>query len=90
MPCSDRRTRQAAGASLHDYLAVDELRRVLSGFFACQVLAPGLYFSPADFTGEGGLSGEAGQTAARYGEALVSFGAAIRGSAAIQALRPQA
>jgi FMN reductase len=78
------------GASLHHYLAVDELRRVLCGFFACQVLAPGLYFSPADFTGEDGLSGEAGQTAALYGEALVSFGAAVRGSAAIQALRPQA
>lgn len=30
------------GASLHHYLAVDELRRVLCGFFACQVLAPGL------------------------------------------------
>ena len=78
------------GASLHHYLAVDELRRVLCGFFACQVLAPGLYFSPADFTGEDGLSDEAGQAAALYGEALVSFGSAVRGSAAIQGLRPQA
>jgi FMN reductase len=78
------------GASLHHYLAVDELRRVLCGFFACQVLAPGLYFSPADFTGEGGLSDEAGETAALYGEALMSFGPAVRGSEAIQALRPQA
>jgi len=78
------------GASLHHYLAVDELRRVLCGFFACQVLAPGLYFSPGDFTGEDGLSDEAGSTAALYGEALVSFGSAVRGSEAIQALRPQA
>jgi hypothetical protein len=38
----------------------------------------------------GGPSDEAGQTAALYGEALVSFGAAVRGSAVIQALRPQA
>jgi FMN reductase len=78
------------GASLHHYLAVDELRRVLCGFFACQVLAPGLYFSPADFTDEGGLSEEAGDTASLYGEALMAFGSAIRGSEAIQALRPQA
>jgi len=78
------------GASLHHYLAVDELRRVLCGFFASQVLAPGLYFSPADFTDGEGLSDEAGNTAALYGEALVSFGSAIRGSKAIQALRPQA
>jgi FMN reductase len=78
------------GASLHHYLAVDELRRVLCGFFACQVLAPGLYFSPADFTGDGALSDEAGSTAAVYGQALVSFGSAVRASEAIQALRPQA
>jgi FMN reductase len=78
------------GASLHHYLAIDELRRVLCGFFASQVLAPGLYFSPADFTDGEGLSDEAGNTAALYGEALVSFGSAIRGSKAIQALRPQA
>ena len=78
------------GASLHHYLAVDELRRVLCGFFACQVLAPGLYFSPGDFTGEDGLSDDAGQTAALYGEVLVSFGSAVRGSEVIQALRPQA
>jgi FMN reductase len=78
------------GASLHHYLAVDELRRVLCGFFACQVLAPGLYFSPADFADEAGLSEEAASTAALYGEALMSFGSAIRSSEAIQALRPQA
>lgn len=78
------------GASLHHYLAVDELRRVLCGFFACQVLAPGLYFSPADFTDDAVLSDEANDTASLYGEALVSFGSAVRGSEAIQALRPQA
>lgn len=78
------------GASLHHYLAVDELRRVLCGFFACQVLAPGLYFSPADFTGDDGISHEARSTGALYGEALVSFSSAVRGSEAIQALRPQA
>ena len=77
------------GASHHHYLAVDELRRVLCGFFACQVLAPGLYFSAADFVDEAGLSDEAASTASLYGEALMSFGLAVRGSEAIQALRPQ-
>ena len=77
------------GASHHHYLAVDELRRVLCGFFACQVLAPGLYFCSADFRDDGGLSDEAVGLAAQYGEALVPFGAAVRGSKAIQALRPQ-
>jgi FMN reductase len=77
------------GASHHHYLAVDELRRVLCGFFACQVLAPGLYFCSADFTGDGRLSDDAAGLAAQYGEALVAFGAAVRGSKAIQALRPQ-
>jgi NAD(P)H-dependent FMN reductase len=78
------------GASLDHYLAVDELRRVLCGFFACQVLAPGLYFSPADFIYDADLSDEANKTASLYGEALMSFGSAILGSEAIQALRPQA
>ena len=78
------------GASHHHYLAVDELRRVLCGFFASQVLAPGLYFCSADFREDGGLSDDAAALAAQYGEALVPFGAAVRGSKAIQALRPQA
>ena len=77
------------GASHHHYLALDELRRVLCGFFACQVLAPGLYFCSADFDENGALSAEAAGLAAAYGEALVSFGAAVRGSKPIQALRPQ-
>jgi FMN reductase len=77
------------GASHHHYLAVDELRRVLCGFFASQVLAPGLYFCTADFGDDGGLSDEAAATAAGYGEALVAFGVAVRGSKAVQALRPQ-
>jgi FMN reductase len=77
------------GASHHHYLAVDELRRVLCGFFACQVLAPGLYFCSADFNDDGRLSDAAASLAAQYGEALVAFGAAVRGSKAIQALRPQ-
>lgn len=78
------------GASHHHYLAVDELRRVLCGFFACQVLAPGLYFCSADFRDDSRLSDEAAGLAAQYGEALVPFSAAVRGSKAIQALRPQA
>jgi FMN reductase len=39
----------ATGASPHHFLAVDDLRSVLAGFFAVQVLSPGLYFSPDAF-----------------------------------------
>ena len=40
------------GASDHHFLAVEKVRGILGGFFAAQLLSPGLYFPTAAFTDE--------------------------------------
>ena len=77
------------GATPHHYLAVDGLRSLLSGFFAVQVLSPGLYLDHSAYT-DGGELTEAGATlSAAHGRALVDLAAAVRDSPALQALGPQ-
>lgn len=78
------------GASHHHFLAVDSLRSVLAGFFAVQVLSPGLYLEHSAYTEDKQLAGAAAETAAAHGAALVDLAAAVKGSAALQGLQPQA
>jgi FMN reductase len=78
------------GASHHHFLAIDSLRSVLAGFFAVQVLSPGLYLEHSAYTEDKQLAGAAVETAAAHGAALVDLAAAVKGSAALQALQPQA
>jgi FMN reductase len=78
----------ATGASPHHFLAVDDLRSVLAGFFAVQVLSPGLYFSPDAFLDSHQLTPDAAGIAAAHGRALVDLAAAVRASGSLQALRP--
>ena len=76
------------GASLHHFLAVDDLRAVLAGFFAAQVLSPGLYFEGADFTEGGRLAEPARALAHTHGRAFARFTTAVRGTPEVVALRP--
>jgi FMN reductase len=77
------------GASPHHFLAANDLRNVLAGFFAVQVLAPGLYFDHAAYVDRSTLTPESAALAAAHGAALVDLTAAVRASAALSALTPQ-
>ncbi|MHA6795127.1 NAD(P)H-dependent oxidoreductase [Pseudonocardia bannensis] len=77
------------GASGHHFLAVGDLRNVLAGFFAVQVLSPGLYLDHAGYVDRSTLTGDSAALAAAHGAALVDLAAAVRGSKALSALTPQ-
>jgi FMN reductase len=77
------------GASGHHYLALGDLRNVLAGFFAVQVLSPGLYLDHGGYVDRGTLTEQSAELAATHGAALADLAAAVRGSAALQAITPQ-
>ena len=77
------------GASGHHFLAVDGLRSVLAGFFATQVLAPGLYLDHSGYLDRTTLTDDSATTARAHGAALFDLTVAVRASGAIAALRPQ-
>jgi FMN reductase len=77
------------GASGHHFLAVNDLRNVLAGFFAVQVLAPGLYLDHSAYLDRGTLTEDGVSLAAAHGAALADLTAAVRGSQALGVLRPQ-
>jgi FMN reductase len=77
------------GASGHHFLAVADLRSVLAGFFAVQVLSPGLYFDHAGYVDRGTLTEDSAQLAAVHGGALVDLAAAIQASPALRGITPQ-
>lgn len=77
------------GASGHHFLAGGDLRNVLAGFFAVQVLAPGLYLDHGGYEDRSTLTAASASLAAAHGTALVDLATAVRGSAALSALVPQ-
>lgn len=77
------------GASGHHFLATNDLRNVLAGFFAVQVLSPGLYFDHGGYVDRGTLTDDSAALAGSHGAALVDLAAAVRGSTALSALVPQ-
>ena len=76
------------GASAHHFLASGGLRNVLAGFFAVQVLSPGLYFDHGHYTDRTTLTPDSATLAATHGAALVDLGAAVRSSPALRAVNP--
>lgn len=78
------------GATAHHFLAVDDLRSVLSGFFAIQVLSPGLYLPAEAFVDRDALNSENVALAELHGRALVALSEAVRASVEISGLRPLA
>ncbi len=77
------------GASGHHFLALDGLRDVLAGFFAVQVLSPGLYLDHGGYVDRTTLTDDSAALAAAHGAALLDLTVAVRSSAALGALRPQ-
>jgi FMN reductase len=78
------------GATFHHYLAVDDLRNVLTGFFAMHVLSPGLYVPAEGYDEARALLPAYTELAAGLGHGLVELAAAITSSQALAAIRPQA
>lgn len=76
------------GASGEHFLGTRDLSATLSGFFGTQVLSPELYFHGGDFDAAGQPAGRAAELCAVHGEALVDLAVAVKGSAALRALRP--
>jgi FMN reductase len=77
------------GASAHHFLAVDDLRAVLAGFFAVQVLSPGLHLDHAAYADRTALAPATAELAAAHGRALTALAAAVRDSPALRSLTPQ-
>lgn len=77
------------GASGHHFLALNDLRNVLAGFFAVQVLAPGLYLDHGGYVDRSTLTPDSATIAAAHGSALRDLTVAVRSSPAIADLRPQ-
>ena len=76
------------GASGHHFLAVDGLRSVLAGFFAVQVLSPGLYLDHAGYVDRNTLTPESAELAGTHGRALADLTSAVRSSEALRSITP--
>jgi FMN reductase len=77
------------GASDHHFLAVEKIRGILGGFFATQLLSPGLYLPSAAFTEDAAdLRDEPRRLAELHGRALVELVTAVRSSTWLKDLRP--
>jgi FMN reductase len=62
---------------------------VLAGFFAVQVLAPGLYLDHSGYLDRNTLTDDSSALTASHGSALLDLTIAVRSSPALAALRPQ-
>jgi FMN reductase len=77
------------GASDHHFLAVDKVRGTLSGFFATQLLSPGLYLPASAYTEDGGALRDAMRELTEvHGRALVELATTVRSSKFLRELRP--
>lgn len=77
------------GASGHHFLAANDLRNVLSSFFAVQVLSPGLYFDHAAYESRTELTEANAALAGAHGAALADLASAVRSSTALSTIAPQ-
>ena len=78
------------GATQHHFLALDPLRSVLAGFFAAQVVSPGLYVPAAAFGEDGRLSDpDILERAHLLGRGVVDLASAIQSSDALRTASPQ-
>jgi FMN reductase len=79
------------GASLHHFLALNDLRGVLAAFFAAHVLPPGVYVPREGFDETGTrLQAPYAAQAELTGRALVEMAEFLPRSAALRLIEPQA
>jgi FMN reductase len=78
----------ATGATFHHYLALSDLRSVLSGNYGAHVVPPGLYV-PQDAIRGGRLADSYSDLAWAQGAALVELAAALDASTVLKFLGPQ-
>lgn len=76
------------GASAHHFLAVNDLRDVMAGFFAAQVLSPGLYLDHGHYLDRTTLNEDSADMVARHGAALHDLARAVRASPALRGVTP--
>lgn len=74
------------GASPHHFLAMNDLRNVLAGFFAVQVLSPGLYLDHDAYVDRTTMTDAARDLAGSYGVALGDLTRAVRSSEALRGI----
>lgn len=79
----------ATAASDHHLLGPSAMRDVLVDFFSAHLVSPGLYLTGQSFQ-DGALKAEPAARAELMGLALVELATAIRGSAGLKALTPNA
>jgi FMN reductase len=79
----------ATGSTFHHYLALNELRSVLAGFFCSHVVPPGVYVPSEGFVG-GRLAEPYVEFAHTQGRALAELAAVLEASTFLKELRPQA
>jgi FMN reductase len=77
-------------ASLHHFLALNDLRNVLANFFASHVVPPGLHVPHEGFVDDARLVESFAGLAASQGKALVEMIVAMRESPTLRGLMPQA
>ena len=77
------------GASGHHFLAMNDLRKVLAGFFAVQVLSPGLYFDHGGYVDRNTLNEDSTALTNAHGAALADLTRAVRTSKALSTITPQ-
>lgn len=78
----------ATGASAHHFLALDDLARILRGFFAAYVIPPGIYATHADFAEGEGTSARVQRASAQTGTALVELRRALEVSPGLASVHP--
>ena len=80
----------ATGASFHHFLALNDLRNVLAGFFAAHVVPPGLYVPREGYDESGELRDDYEDLASQQGRALVELSRSLETSKVLRLLTPQA
>jgi len=80
----------ATGATYHHFLGLQDLRNVLSSFFATYVVPPGLYVPAEGFSSDGELAEEFVEQASLLGRSLVELSSALAGSSFMSKVEPQA
>ncbi|OOG58003.1 NAD(P)H-dependent oxidoreductase [Polaromonas sp. C04] len=77
-----------SGGSAHHFMGGDKVRSVLDSFFGTQLLCPGIYVTPDDFSSDGTLVEPMSRRLNIAGQALVELAGAVKASPSLRAHMP--